>query len=434
MLTKGSKEVTIAVIDGQFLPKNGAFSQGQCDAKYELIDLTGGRLSLGYHGEEVASLISTCENNPLNLIGINRYSTVLWINNIHPPGILLNDLLLWANGDRNICKNSKKISCTFPNTQPADILNVSLGGPGLYPKTARMLYLPLAEQINSQSRMLVASAGNDSKSADLYFPTSATGVISAGSTAENGMAAAHSNWGETVEIMAPGENVPVAYLLGKALDSGTSFAAPIIAGVISLMRSVNPNLNWKTAVYFLQSTAVPMDCHAYCIANRDSKAQAECSKDCCKGNTQTCTPGRVDAGAAVAAAKKAVTEGLPQVALIDADKYWTGIKRELYWTGTKLEKREGRKGSVRIFNVGGGKGKYKITSPDGGLLFAGSQKELEVELAAQGHPGDSLNLDFVTTTLFDEEAAIRIASPESGVLSSFSDEIVLYVGDDIFSP
>lgn len=236
-----------------------------------------------------------------------------------------------------------------------------------------------------------------------------------GATTKTGAAWQYSNWGETVEIMAPGADIPVASSSGKTLVNGTSMAAPIISGVISLMRSVYSELNWKTAIYFLQSTAVKMDCHSYCIAERTADAQTRCRRDCCVGEQQVCTPGRVDAGAAVALAKKAAIHGLPAVALADTDKYLIRIQNK---TGT-----------FKLFNVGGGRGKYKVSSPDGSVLFSTNQRELEVELSAKGQPGDQIDIPISTTDAFRAEARIRIASPESGTVTTFSDEMVIYAGE-----
>ncbi len=280
--------------------------------------------------------------------------------------------------------------------------------------------LPVVEQAKRLESIIVAAAGNDPINADNDFPASATGVISVGSTNQDGVATKWSSWGETVEIMAPGEKISVATPAGKEYASGSSFAAPIITAVISLMYSIYPALNWKTAVYFLQSTAVAMDCHDYCIAGRERKVQDQCRKDCCRGESQVCTPGRVDAAAALSAAQKAASSGLPKVALVDSNKLLVGVSFKTT--------PEGRRGDFVLRNVGGASGKYLITSPDGALTFSAT----EIELAPKGQPNDSQKISIVTTKKFigDKDAAIRIASPESGVLSTFSDEIVLYAKTD----
>ncbi|MCA9508466.1 MAG: S8 family serine peptidase [Myxococcales bacterium] len=277
----------------------------------------------------MASLISTCENNPLQLLGINPKASLQWIDtHAEHDGVTL-ELLQWAAGDQNICANAHYIHCTKINENPAHLVNMSFGAV-IKPEQAylaRKIYLPIISSINNRGNaIIIASAGNDGKNADLQFPASATGVITVGYTRAQGRADKDSNWGETVEIMAPGDDISVASNNGvKNGMNGSSYAAPIITGIVSLMRTVYPLLNWKTAVYLLQSTAIPMDCDAYCVTGRSGKQKDACQKACCIGNKQVCTPGLVDAGAAVKAAKKTAQEGLPKIALIDANKYWWAL-------------------------------------------------------------------------------------------------------------
>jgi subtilisin-like proprotein convertase family protein len=40
---------------------------------------------------------------------------------------------------------------------------------------------------------------------------------------------------------------------------GTSFASPIVAGVVALMKEANPNLSWRDIKHILAATAVPID-------------------------------------------------------------------------------------------------------------------------------------------------------------------------------
>lgn len=420
-ITKGSKNVTIAIMDRDFAPKNPAFSSGKCHAHTTLTGVQPANKS-DYHGAMVASLINTCEGNSLQLFGINYNSPMLWVETGQSNFMSGIELLRWSAGDPKICQTAQFIKCSAPNDHPAHVINMSFGVP--IEKNAladfRRIFLATVIKARDLGSILVAAAGNSGINAEKLFPASATGVITSGFTTTNGTADADSNWGETVEIMAPGSEIPVAYDNDKMLADGSSFAAPLVTGVISLMRSVDPTLNWKTAIYFLQSTAVPMDCQAYCIANRTAERQAQCKKDCCIGNKQTCTPGRMNAGAAVKAAQRARIEGLPPVALVDTDRYWVGLTRSNNQRFT---------GQFRLFNVGGKKGTYEISSTEGVLEFNGNST-IHVELAPKGKPGDSVLVTVKTlpSHLNRRDSSITIRSPESGQLSSFSDELTIYAG------
>lgn len=99
--------------------------------------------------------------------------------------------------------------------------------------------------------VMVASAGNDNKELPDYNVRPATrtpGVITVGAFDPNYNAAGFSNYGSSINVWAPGVNIPVAPdgnpgNTNGSLQSGTSLASPIVAGVAAMMRAVNPSLD-----------------------------------------------------------------------------------------------------------------------------------------------------------------------------------------------
>jgi hypothetical protein len=184
----------------------------------------------------------------------------------------------------------------------------------------------------------VASAGNKAENARDHWPSAAPGFISVGSTTESGSTAASSNWGESVDIMAPGENITVSENGQFMYTGGTSFAAPLVSAIILLMKDqyirTEPKkpLNWLVARHILRKTAVPMSCKEYCSKVYDSEQHLydnikddSCRAHCCdsNGETQHCTAGLVDAHVAVLEARK----GCPNTFLLDSDKYLVDLKQ-----------------------------------------------------------------------------------------------------------
>ncbi len=119
--------------------------------------------------------------------------------------------------------------------QGADVINMSLGvrreGGGL----------PHQEVIDYADRKgvtVVAAAGNDGSEA-LYYPGALRSVITAGAMDPDGKVSGFSTYGPQVSLIAPGEEILSTYLGGSyARATGTSHAAPFVAGAAALLQSI----------------------------------------------------------------------------------------------------------------------------------------------------------------------------------------------------
>lgn len=416
VLTSGSPLVSIGVADRAFNIAIPSFKAPSCMLNYQYVNFWGKDppLSAG-HGSAVASLIADCPTNPFGLVGINNSSNLVLLevkDSAYQP-------VLWALGYYS-CVNKTGVNGCGPNnnrTNPLNVINVSLGTNNISQSdpsygTLLLQYAEMPKAAAAVGSIIVAAAGNEAKNANTLFPAGIPGVITVGATGKNGKAADFSNWGDSVEIMAPGVDIPVAQESGWCAVEGTSYSAPIVSAVISLMKSVYPELNWKTALYFMQETATPLSCDEYCPSFASPLSRSKCRADCCtsSNNIQTCTPGRLNAGAAVGlaqlTARTSLADGVP-VSLIDSNIYAARLFQNM--------------AEFKLVNRGGAAGTYTISSVGGKLKLNLS----EITLA----PGQKTTLIVQPTSLWQvgEWSQITIKSPRSGVSSNFSDELSLYV-------
>lgn len=90
---------------------------------------------------------------------------------------------------------------------------------------------------------VVVSAGNDNKDTCTSSPARASGPITVGATDINDRKGCFSNWGKCVDINAPGVDITsVGINSYSATFSGTSMAAPHVAGLVSYFMSLQPGL------------------------------------------------------------------------------------------------------------------------------------------------------------------------------------------------
>ena len=110
-----------------------------------------------------------------------------------------------------------------------DVVNMSFGGGTDFSAPVRL-------GVDSDI-LMVAAAGNDSTSAPQQ-PASCEGVIGVGALEADGWnLASYSNFGENTNLVAPGTVYTAAAGGGYRTMNGTSFASPIVAAALALMKS-----------------------------------------------------------------------------------------------------------------------------------------------------------------------------------------------------
>ncbi|MGH6785744.1 MAG: S8 family serine peptidase [Novosphingobium sp.] len=199
------------------------------------------------HGTLTTSIIAATTNNGVGMAGINPNARIMVLKALNAFGRSRASFV--AEAIRYAADNG------------ARIVNLSVGGPGLTGiETDAIAYA------RSKGVLIVVAAGNDGVDVKDHGLAANDKVMTVGATGLKDEHLTFSNWGPQIDIAAPGQDVlglrarrtdtvrgipDVPYTAGEAYVgtdrryyrvSGTSFAAPIVAGIASLVLSKRPEL------------------------------------------------------------------------------------------------------------------------------------------------------------------------------------------------
>jgi thermitase len=139
----------------------------------------------------------------------------------------------------------------------ADVISLSLGGPSN--ASRQKAYSQAVKYALSQGAIVVSAAGNSNRDAKNYAPANSAGMITVAAIDDKLNRAVFSN---TVNNVKQGIAAPGVAIYSTTPDnnykvfSGTSMATPFVAGLLGVMRSVNPDLSATDAYKILKKTGV----------------------------------------------------------------------------------------------------------------------------------------------------------------------------------
>jgi len=327
--TRGSSNIVIAVVDTGFLPhpdlasriipgfnfvsSNGAIRSGDATDTGDFVpsgtncpDGTTGPQPSSWHGTRVASVLGAVTNNSLGIAGVDWSARIQPVRVSGQCGALLSDTvdgMRWAGG--------LSVPNVPANPTPARVVNVSLGG-----GTCSSIEQQAVNDLNAAGVIVVAATGNAAGAVEA--PADCSGVVAVTAHANDGENASFANVGPQVTLSAPGGgcgNSKVATILGvptcttpggqsfiRTLSNdgatttgnyvivnsqGTSFATPMVSGVVALMLSLNGSLTPAQVTTALQNSARPHPANTFCTTGN---------------NVGKCGAGLLDADAALTAA------------------------------------------------------------------------------------------------------------------------------------
>ena len=215
-----------------------------------------------YHGTFVAGVAAAVTNNSEGVAGM------CWRCKIMPVRV--------ANPEGWVRSSDTADGVTYAARAGARVINVSLGGSEL----SQAEQAAVDSAINSFKVVVVAAAGNENHN-PISYPAQLPNVIAVGASARVNTKgrASFSNWGSgspgnrVVDVVAPGESLASTAVTSVAgqnsgqgaagtatylAGSGTSFATPLVAGLVGLMLSRNPGLTPAQVQTILKQTATPL--------------------------------------------------------------------------------------------------------------------------------------------------------------------------------
>jgi serine protease len=276
-----------------------------------------------WHGTRVAGILGALSNNATGITGITWQPLILPVRVLGKCGGVDSDILdamRWAAG--------LHVTGVPDNTHPAQIINMSLGGTGSCTSAEQTVI----SEVVAAGVTVVISAGNEGGPVD--SPANCSGVAGVAGIRQAGTKVGFSSLGPQVALASPAGNCvnssgACLFSIDTTVNNGTttpgtngytdqlnpnlgtSFSAPIVAGIAGLMTSVNMNLTPPQVIARLKegakafpiNSAVPT-CHVPTSSTDIQNAECNCT-------TSTCGAGMANAPGAINAALRPIAAIAP---------------------------------------------------------------------------------------------------------------------------
>ncbi len=191
------------------------------------------------HATLVSGVVAATTNNTKGSAGVDQNTRILPLQVFSDDGEAYTDDLVAA--------------IDYATDMNADVINLSLGT-NQYDNTL----LSAINRARTNGTLVIAASGNCALNDEEFcnnltapgrmtYPALYQSVIAVGATTSSDQRASYSSYGPELDITAPGSSIgPLPIYNGSTINSyatasGTSFAAPLTAGLASLLMAQNPN-------------------------------------------------------------------------------------------------------------------------------------------------------------------------------------------------
>lgn len=245
-----SGQVRIAVIDTGVNREHQDFANANIETGYNFVTNSTDTEDLYRHGTMVTSLIAAGANDGVGVAGIAPNATIV-------PLVAMTKVNGEAAGTAAHLLLAIRAAV---DTYDCKIITTSLG------VTAGYSEINMAVRYATGKGVIVISAagnsGADSDStvaSELSYPASSPGAISVGATDKYYNRASYSQKNERVDVVAFGGTLTMPSNSGTAVyakANGTSFSAPVVAGMTALFVSNHPDITPKEYRAVLRGAAM----------------------------------------------------------------------------------------------------------------------------------------------------------------------------------
>lgn len=213
--------VTVAILDSGVDPTHPDLV-AQMVPGWNSVDSSTNTADIFGHGTKVAGTVAAATHNSIGVAGVAGMASLMPIRVSNRS----DGYAYWSDIARGL---------TWAADHGALVANIS------YSASGSSTIKNAAQYLRNKGGLTVVAAGNDGNNPGFAENTA---VISVAATQSNDTRASWSNFGDYVDISAPGVGIWTTQNGGTyGAPSGTSFASPVTAGVVALIMSANPTLS-----------------------------------------------------------------------------------------------------------------------------------------------------------------------------------------------
>lgn len=234
------EEVTVAVIDTG-VAYDHEFFKGRVDTEndYDFVNDDSNAYDDHYHGTHVAGTIAEGTGSNVKILPIK-------VLNVMGSGTEMQIYL-------GIC---------YATRQNVDVINMSLGGSG-----KSFLDEEAINDATEKGIIVCVAAGNDNDDAANHTPANVESAVTVAAVDEDMKLASFSNYGDCVDIAAPGVGINSCIPYDKNDENakkydtlnGTSMATPHVAAACAALKSYSKDIRTEDALNYFSETALEVN-------------------------------------------------------------------------------------------------------------------------------------------------------------------------------